>query len=70
MIEKVLEVIDIQHNTSNGKCGISPVSVCRTLNVSYPEIKDTLNYLYENNLMLVRKGINGYLLFKKEKATN
>ena len=64
--QKILEIIDAKHKSSNGHCGVSPVDLKFGIEVGYKLIAKQLNYLHENDLILVRKGINSYLLFKKK----
>lgn len=61
----VLAAIDDTHTKTGGKCGISPVEISIKLNVMYSEIKEVLNQLFQDKAIIVKKGINGYLLFKK-----
>ncbi|RDY57569.1 hypothetical protein [Flagellimonas nanhaiensis] len=64
--QKILEIIDKKHKSSNGHCGVSPVALKFGIEAGYKSIAEQLNYLHENNMILVRNGINGYLLFKKK----
>lgn len=61
---KILKLIEENHVKSGGHCGISPVKLCQALKVDYPELKGSLNELYEEKLFKVRDGANGFLLFK------
>lgn len=64
--ERILKLVDEKHISSNGLCGLSPVSIKNQLGVGYRELAEQLNYLDKNKLIWVRKGINGYLLFKQK----
>jgi hypothetical protein len=61
---KILQLIEENHVRSGGHCGLSSVKLCEVLQVDYPELKESLNELYEEKLFKVRDGANGLLLFK------
>lgn len=65
MKERILSEVNKKHNSSGGKCGLTPIELCRILEVSYAEIKEYLNDMHFNKELRVRKGINSFLLFKE-----
>lgn len=64
LCEKILNIINDNHNKTGGYSGLKPVELKLKLNIEYRQIRDVLNWLYENNKIKVRKGINSHLLFK------
>lgn len=66
MKAKILSIINEYHSNSNGKCGITAVSIADKLGVPYSEIRNDLIELHSSNAFKVRPGINSILLFKTE----
>jgi hypothetical protein len=60
----ILNEVDKKHIESGGNCGLSPVQLMQKLDVDYLQVKQPLNELHAKGMIKVRKGINGYLIFK------
>lgn len=65
MDQLILNEVDKRHDESGGHCGLSPVELCRLIGKDYSEVKGSLNRMNSEGKFKVRKGIHGYLLFKK-----
>jgi len=63
--KKVLKEVSDYHNKTNGKCGISAVQIAEKLNISFLDLRETLNALNDKKAFIIRKGINHILIFKK-----
>jgi len=63
--KKVLKEVSDYHDKTNGKCGISAMLIAEKLNISFSELKQTLNNLNDKKAFTIRKGINSILIFKK-----
>mgnify|MGYP003653237761 CR=1 FL=1 len=62
--ERVLNILHEYQNKTGGKCGISAVDILK-LSASNEAIRPILNYLYKQKTIIIRKGINCKLIFKK-----
>lgn len=62
---QALQIITRNHNASGGKCGTNPVSLKIELEVEYSEIQSVIKELINEKSIVIRKGINGELIFKK-----
>lgn len=65
MKDEILKLVDLRHNSSDGKCGIPIVDLKSKLGIDIDELNDILSQLYKEKKIVVRKGINGKLIFKK-----
>ena len=65
MKEKILEILQAKHQLSGGNCGIYLPNICSLLNVEYYQIKDIIHNLLEEQLIEIREGSRGQLLFIK-----
>ena len=65
MKEKILEILQAKHKLSGGNCGIYVPNICLLLNVEYYQIKDIIHNLIEEQLIEIREGSHGQLLFIK-----
>lgn len=65
MKEKILEILQQKHQLSGGNCGIYIPNICLLLNVEYYQIKDIIHNLIEEQLIEIREGSRGQLLFIK-----
>ena len=65
MKEKILEILQEKHQLSGGNCGIYLPNICSLLNVEYYQIKDIIHNLIEEQLIEIKEGSRGQLLFIK-----
>ena len=65
MKEKILEILQQKHQLSGGNCGIYLPNICSLLNVEYYQIKDIINDLIKEQMIEIREGSHGQLLFIK-----
>ena len=65
MKEKILEILQAKHQLSGGNCGIYIPNICLLLNVEYYQIKDIINDLIKEQMIEIREGSHGQLLFIK-----
>jgi len=65
MKQKIIDLLNKKHEESNGSCGINLVDLISILNINYSELKMTLSEMNKEKKIKVRKGINGFLIFKK-----
>lgn len=65
MKEKILEILQAKHQLSGGNCGIYIPNICLLLNVEYYQIKDIINDLIKEQMIKIREGSHGQLLFIK-----
>lgn len=65
MKHRIIELINKKHEESNGSSGISLVDLISILNTNFTELKNTLSEMHKEKTIKVRKGINGFLIFKK-----
>ena len=65
MKHRIIELINKKHEESNGSSGISLVDLISILNTTFSELKTTLSEMHKEKKIKVRKGINGFLIFKK-----
>ena len=63
--EEILKIVSDYHNKTDGKCGIGAVDIANKMNLSFIDIRDSLNNLNDLKLFRIRKGINHILIFKK-----
>jgi hypothetical protein len=70
MIEEIKKLIIDKHNSSNGSCGISALSIAISLNCQFSEINNDLLQLHKEKFFKVREGINGKLLFYNFQTQN
>ena len=65
MREKILEILQAKHQLSGGNCGIYIPNICLLLNVEYYQIKDIIHNLIQEQMIEIREGSHGQLLFIK-----
>lgn len=58
----VIELIQERTKQSGGHCGITPVEIAQSLQMSMDEVKKELNHLYRERKIQVRDGAQGKLL--------
>lgn len=63
--EEILKLVDLKHDLSEGKCGIPIVDLKLKLGIEIEELNGFLSELYKEKKIVVRKGINGSMIFKK-----
>lgn len=63
--QQIIDLLNKKHEESNGSCGINLVDLISILNINYSELKTTLSEMHKEKTIKVRKGINGFLIFKK-----
>ena len=65
MKEKILDILQAKHQLSEGNYGIYLPSICSLLSVEYYQIKDIINDLIKEQMIEIREGSHGQLLFIK-----
>jgi len=65
MKTEILKLVDLRHYSSEGKCGIPIVDLKLKLGIEIGELNGFLSELYKEKKIVVRKGINNLLVFKK-----
>lgn len=65
MKDEILKLVDLRHDSSEGKCGIPIVDLKLKLGIEIGELNGFLSELYREKKIIVRKGINYPLIFKK-----
>lgn len=65
MYEEVKNTITRLQKESDNSCGTSVLKLTSALNTSQSEIIPILNLLHKEKYIIVRKGINGNLIFLK-----
>ena len=65
LYDQVKELILERQTLSNNSCGTSIMHITKCLEVNTKTIKSILNQLYKEKYIIVRKGINGELIFLK-----
>lgn len=64
MEEVIIKMVEDYHKKTNGKCGL-PSTVIFLQHKNKKDVKAALNSLVKSQKIKVRKGVNGFLLFKK-----
>lgn len=64
---KIKEIIDKKHVEHDGKCGIYIPNLMRETELSIDNLNPILKELYSEKYFILRKGINGPMIFKKVK---
>lgn len=67
MKNEILKLVDLRHDSSEGKCGIPIVDLKLKLGIEIDELNGFLSELHKEKKIFVRKGINGKLIFKNLK---
>jgi len=62
---EILKLVDLRHYSSDGKCGVPIVDLKNKLGIEIDELNGFLNELHKEKKIIVRKGINSKLIFKK-----
>lgn len=63
MKQKILDLLSEKTLKTNG--GMSMVEVIKSTNLSYQEIKPILKELFLEKKIIIKKGINGILIYSK-----
>lgn len=66
-LQKVKEIIDKKHKSSNGSCGILIPDMAIEIGLSAEVLNPILRELYETKYFVLKQGINGKMIFKKIK---
>lgn len=64
MKEEILQLITNNHKASNGKCGLSVCFLMNKFSLKKAVLQDILKELFDEKIISIRTGINGYLVFK------
>lgn len=62
---EILKLVDLKHYSSDGKCGVPIIDLKNKLGIEIDELKVFLTELHKEKKIIVRKGINSLLVFKK-----
>lgn len=65
MKNKILEIVESKHQSSNGSCGTSFADVLIQLQVSDADLQKVISEMYNDDEVDIREGINGYMVMKK-----
>ncbi len=65
MLNQLKSIITTKQTANDNKSGTTIMQLMNELNLSSEEINPLLRELYENKVIVVRKGINGRLIFLK-----
>lgn len=65
MKAQILEVVNQKHISSDGKCGTYFVEFLTKINITASQFEKLITELYNDDLVDIRIGINGYLVLKK-----
>ena len=63
--QKVKQLIDQKHQSSNGSCGILIPELAISIGVDHQTLNLILRELYAEKYFILKKGINGRMIFKK-----
>jgi len=63
--DEIIKLVDLRHYSSEGKCGVPIVDLKNKLGIEIDELNGFLNELHKEKKIIVRKGINSLLVFKK-----
>ncbi len=65
LYEQAKELIFNRQSSSNNSSGTSLNHISKCLDITIQQLKPILNQLYKDNYIIIRKGINGELIFLK-----
>lgn len=63
ILERLKELIIARQIASQNKCGTTIIFLMLELNINHIQIIELLNELYTQELIIIRQGINGKLIF-------
>lgn len=64
-VEKVKAIIDKNHTKSNGSCGLPIPELQIESDMDSQTLNGILRQLYNEKYFILRKGLNGKLIFKR-----
>jgi|688.fasta_scaffold04758_31 hypothetical protein len=65
LYDQAKELILNRQSLSNNSSGTSLNHISKCLDITIVQLKPILNQLYKDNYIIIRKGINGELIFLK-----
>jgi hypothetical protein len=65
LYDQAKELILNRQSSSNNSSGTSLNHISKCLDITIVQLKPILNQLYKDNYIIIRKGINGELIFLK-----
>ena len=65
LYEQAKELIFNRQYSSNNSSGTNLNHISKCLDITIEQLKPILNQLYKDNYIIIRKGINGELIFLK-----
>lgn len=65
MQQQIIDLLNKKHEESNGSSGFKITDLMQILNTDFKDLKTALSKLHKEKKIKVRKGINGFLIFKK-----
>jgi len=65
LYDQAKELIFNRQSLSNNSSGTSLNHISKCLDITIVQLKPILNQLYKDNYIIIRKGINGELIFLK-----
>jgi len=65
LYDQAKELIFNRQSLSNNSSGTSLNHISKRLDITIVQLKPRLNQLYKDNYIIIRKGINGELIFLK-----
>lgn len=63
---EILEIIKSEHQKSKGKCGIYVQKLMNQYSLNKIELEQILRELFDQKIITIRSGINGYMVFYKK----
>jgi len=64
---KIIEIVDNNHEKTNGSCGIYFKQILKELNITYDFLQLLVSELYNEEKIDIRLGIHGNMLFSIKK---
>ena len=64
---KIIEIVDKNHEKTNGSCGIYFKEILKELNITYDFLQLLVSELYNSEKINIRLGIHGNMLFSIKK---
>lgn len=63
---EILEIVKSEHQKSKGKCGTSVQKLMNQYSLNKIELEQILRELFDQKIITIRTGINGYMVFYKK----
>ncbi len=63
---EITKIAQDRHLESNGKCGVYLISISQTTGETIKRVTDVTNQLVKENVITIRPGIHGNMIFKND----